>query len=410
MHARPHFRTVAPFVWFALCRYNEAIMRKNIVVGIDVGTHLTKVVITQVDNDGLPPHIIGTGSATSRGMRHGYIINHADVTDSISKAITKAQDEAGVTVDRAYVAIGGVGLETKYSRGDAIVTRANSEVTPTDTENALAEAEARISRDLINRKVVHAIPVSYALDGQDVLGNPVGMRGSKIEVEALFITVLERHVNDLVAAIEAAGVEAIDIMATPIATSLVTLTKQQKMVGCVLANFGAETVSIVIFEENTPISLKVFPIGSADITNDIALELRLPLSEAELIKKGGVTGSMISQKKIDDLIASNLRTIFAHLQDHLKKINRAGLLPAGIILTGGGSGMSNLVEHARAALKLPSEIAGLRLGEQRLKDASWAVAYGLCIWGAPNDPDMVGVEYAREASAKFLSWFKQFLP
>lgn len=385
-------------------------MRKNIVVGIDVGTHLVKVVVAQVDSAGMPPHIIGTGSALARGMRHGYIINQGDCTESIRKALAKAEEEAGVKIDRAYVAIGGAGLETKYSRGDAIVTRANSEVTPTDTENALAEAEARISRELLNRKILHAIPVSYRLDGQDVLGNPVGMRGSKIEVEALFITVLEQHLVDLAAAIESAGVETIDIMATPIATSLVTLTKQQKMVGCVLANVGAETVSIVVFEENTPVALKVFSMGSADITNAIALELRVPLSEAELIKKGGVTGGAVSQKKIDDIIVANLRTVFTHIQDHLKKINRAGLLPAGIILTGGGSGLGNLSEHARNALKLPSEIAGLRLGEQRLKDASWAVAYGLCIWGASNDPDTIGVEHAREASMKVLSWFKQFLP
>ena len=226
----------------------------------------------------------------------------------------------------------------------------------------------------------------------------------------MFVTVLEQHLNDLVAAVEAAGVEAIDIMAAPIAASLVTLTKQQKMVGCVLANVGAETLSIVVFEENTPISLKVFPTGSTDITNDIALELRVPLTEAEQLKRGAVTGSTLPQKKLDDIVASKLREMFSLVQDHLKKINRAGLLPAGIILTGGGSGIATLEDYARVALKLPSETAGLRLGEQRLKDASWAVAYGLCIWGASSDSDTVGIENARATGVKFLSWFKQFLP
>ena len=385
-------------------------MRKNTVVGIDIGTFYVKVVIAQIQHNGTPPHIIGTGSALARGLRHGYITSQNDIVDSLKKALEQAQKEADVKVDRAYVSIGGVGLEDKYSNGEAIVSRANSEVSEIDTENALAEAEARISRELMNRKVLHAIPVSYLLDGKPILGRPVGMRASKLEVEAMFVTVLEQHLDDIVAVVEAAGVETIDIMAAPIAASLVTLTKQQKMVGCILANIGAETLSIVVFEENTPISLKVFPIGSTDITNDIALGLRVPLSEAEQLKRGVVTGDSVPQKKLDDIVVSRLKQMFSLIQDHLKKINRAGLLPAGIILTGGGAGIATIEDYARVALKLPSETTGLKLGEQRLKDASWAVAYGLCIWGASSDADTVGIETARAAGVKFLSWFKQFLP
>ncbi|MAJ97397.1 MAG: cell division protein FtsA [Parcubacteria group bacterium] len=385
-------------------------MRKNTIVGIDIGTFYVKVVISQIQENGTPPHIIGTGSALSRGLRHGYITSQHDITESIKKAVAQAEKEAGLKVDRAYVSIGGVGLEDKYSQGAAIVSRANSEVSEIDTENALAEAEALISRELLNRKVIHAIPVSYLLDGKQIFGRPVGMHGSKLEVEALFVTVLEQHLDDIIAVIESSGIETIDIMAAPIAASLVTLTKQQKMVGCVLANIGAETLSIAVFEENTPISLKVFPIGSTDITNDIALGLRLPLPEAEQLKRGVVTGEAVPQKKLDEIIAAKLRQMFTLVQDHLKKINRAGLLPAGIILTGGGSGIATIEDYARIALKLPSETTGLRLGEQQLKDASWAVAYGLCIWGASSDADTIGIENARAAGMKFFSWFKQFLP
>ena len=171
-------------------------MRKHIVVGIDIGTYYVKVIVAQVPHNGMPPHIIGTGSALSRGMRHGYIISQHDSVESIRKAIVQAQKEAGVKIDRAYVSIGGIGLEDTYSHGETIVSRANSEVTDIDTENALVEAEARISRELLNRKVIHAIPVSYLLDGREVLGRPVGMSGSKLEVEALFVTVLEPHLND----------------------------------------------------------------------------------------------------------------------------------------------------------------------------------------------------------------------
>ena len=385
-------------------------MRRHTVVGIDIGTFYTKVVIAQVQKDGTPPHIIGTGSALSRGLRHGYIVNQSDIVESIHKAAAQAQKEAGIKIDRAYVSIGGVGLEDLYAHGEAIVSRANSEVSDIDGDTALADAESKIGRELVNRKVLHAIPVEYLLDGQRIMGRPGGMRGSKLEVDAMFVTIIEQHLNDLVAAVDAAGIEVIDVMASPIAASLVTLTKQQKMVGCVLANIGAETVSIVVFEENTPISLKIFPIGSTDITNDIALEFRVPLPEAEQLKRGAITGTTLPQKKLDDIVATQLKQMFGLIQDHLTKINRAGLLPAGVILTGGGSGIATLEDYARVALKLPAETAGLRLGEQRLRDATWAVAYGLCIWGASSDTDTIGIENARTAGIKALSWFKQFLP
>ena len=389
-------------------------MRTHTVTGIDIGSFHVKVVIAQVERDGSPPHIIGTGSALSRGLRHGYIVHQSEVAAALKKALAQAQKEAGVKVDRAYVSISGVGLENMYSHGEAVVSRANSEVTEMDAEHALADAEVRLGRDMINRKIVHAIPVNFLLDGKEIMGRPLGMLGSKLEVEAMFVTVLEQHLDDLIAVVESVGVEAIDIMASPIAASLVTLTKQQKMVGCVLANIGAETLSIVVFEENTPISLKVFPIGSTDITNDIALELRVPLAEAEQLKRGSVIGTTVSQKKLDDIVLGQLKQMFTLVQDHLKKINRAGMLPAGVILTGGGSGIATAEDYARVSLKLPSETAGLRMGEQRLRDASWAVAYGLCIWGATEDADTIGIEGARATGLQFFSgftsWFKQFLP
>lgn len=385
-------------------------MRKNTIAGIDIGTFSIKVVITQTEQNGAPPHIIGTGVAPSRGLRNGYIINKQDTITSIEQAVAQAQKEANVKIDKAYIAIGGIGVEDLHTSGEAIVSRANSEVAEIDTENALSDAEMKMRRELINRKVIHSIPVSYSLNGQKVLGSPLGMQGSKIEVDVMLVTVLAQHLNDIISAVETIGILPVDIMAAPIAASLVTLTKQQKMVGCVLANIGAETLSIVVFEENTPISVKIFPIGSTDITNNIALDMRIPIHEAEQLKRGAVTGVRLPQKKLDDIIANRMKKMFSLIQDHLKKINRAGLLPAGIILTGGGAGITTAEDYARIALKLPCETAGICLGEQRLKDASWAVAYGLCIWGTSADSEMIGVENARSAGLKMLSWFKRFLP
>jgi len=181
----------------------------------------------------------------------------------------------------------------------------------------------------------------------------------------------------------------------------------------VLANIGSETVSIVVFEDNVPISLKVFPIGSSDNTNDIALGLKVSLDEAEQIKKGAITRTEYPKKKLDEIVVARLSDIFELIENHLKKLGKNGLLPAGIIMTGGGSNIINIEDFARVALKLPSKIATPRFGENtKVKEASWSVAYGLCIWGltADEDESPVGIQLAQKTGGNLLHWIKQFLP
>ncbi len=163
------------------------------------------------------------------------------------------------------------------------------------------------------------------------------------------------------------------------------------MAGCVLANVGAETLSIVVYEENIPVSLEVFPIGSTDITNDIALGLKIPLDEAEIVKLGKST-NQYPRKKLNDIVLSRLEDMFNLVIAHLKKIGKHELLPAGIILTGGGSGIETIEDFARAAMRLPSKIPSVVLdfpsnpkSKKQVKDTSWFVAYGLAIWGVTND-------------------------
>ena len=230
----------------------------------------------------------------------------------------------------------------------------------------------------------------------------------------LFITCLEPHLNDLLEVVDRAGVEVIDCLASPIATSFVTLTKLQKTAGCILANIGAETISIIVFENNIPVSLEVFPIGSTDITNDIALGLKIPLEEAESIKLGGISATSYPKKKLDEIISARLSDMFELIENHLKKIGRNGLLPAGIFITGGGGGINNIEEFAKSSLKLPSRVAVINLGDQKtnLKDSTWAVAYGLCTLGLSKDEKTnLGLRSrVGKSGEKVLGWIKQFLP
>jgi len=175
-------------------------------------------------------------------------------------------------------------------------------------------------------------------------------------------------------------------MASPLAASLVTLTKAQKTAGVVLANIGAETLSLVIFEDDTPISLKIFPTGSSEITESIALSFKIPLSEAETLKRGGVTGSDIPERKMSVIVGTQLKEMYTLVNAHLKSIGRHRLLPAGIVITGGGSGLTSASEIARAVLQLPSQVSQIgQLPRSSGVDATWAVAYGLCRWAYAED-------------------------
>lgn len=393
-------------------------MARHIITGIDVGTSFVKVVIvdTRERNEKGLPKVIGAGLAESRGLRHGYVTNVHDVSESIKKAVSAAQEKAGTTVKKAFVGVGGIGLGSIIVNSSVITSRADAEISHLEIQKLKEQCEKDLPHAAIaNRRIIYDIPLEYKIDGVSALGNPHGLKGNKIEQKTLFITCLEHHVADLIAAVNEAGIEVEDIMASPIAAGFVTLNKTQKIAGCVLANIGAETVSIAVFENSIPTSLEVFPIGSTDITNDIALGLKVPLEEAEQIKIGAITGSAFPRKKLEEIISARLSDIFELIEAHLKKIGRNGLLPAGIVITGGGSSLNSLETMAKVALKLPSKIGSIGAldGKSSFKDATWAVAYGLCIWGIHSDegPEIdTSTLFLKNAWRATSRWFKQFLP
>lgn len=361
-------------------------MRK-FYTGIDIGSSLVKVVIAApAERPDVPMQIIGTGTAATKGVRHGYIIDRIEAGRSIKEALMRASAAAKVNVKSARVAIGGVGLDETRSMGDISLTQSGGIVTERDVERALKDSETRASAKLTNRSVIHTIPLEYRVDGNKVFGKAVGLQGTKLSVDTLLITILTQHHDDLIDAVEAAGVEVEGVMASPLAASLVALTKAQKTAGVVLANIGSETLSLVVFDDDVPVSLKVFPEGSGDITNTIALSFQIPLTEAEQMKRGAVTGSDIAPKKIQIIVTTKLRDMFGLINTHLKSIGRSRLLPAGIVITGGGSGLEAVSEIAKNVLKLPSQIgqAG-NMARTAASDATWAVAYGLCRWGYGDD-------------------------
>ena len=354
-------------------------MIKNIVVGIDIGTHMTRVVVCEFIKGEIAPRILGTGITSSKGLRYGYVTNIEEAKKNVKRAVLEAEKSSGIKIKRACISIGGISLGSLSGLGSAVISRADGKVTGLDINKALEENKNNLK--IPNKKIIDVIPTMYKLDGKEVLGKPEGMKGVKLEVKTLFVTCLEQHLDDLATAVSEAGIEVVDVIPSPLASSLVVLNDKQKTAGCILVDIGAETVSIAVFENGTIQALHIFSIGSTDITNDIALGLKIPLEGAEGLKIGSIIRDY-PKKKLDQIIEARLSDIFELIENYLKKIKRSGLLPAGVILIGGGSNIALIEELSKNFLKLPAKIGTAEIlnnNKTKVRDSSWFVALGLCL-------------------------------
>lgn len=384
--------------------------RNTLTVGIDLGTATTRCVVLSWTPDEEIPTTVASVSVPTKGMRHGYIVNLAEAAGSIERVAKLASKEAGVEIKRATFSLGGTSLAAETSIGSAIISKSDGEVTAFDIKTALTSAEEGL--DLKNRRVIHSSPVGWKLDGKEVPQKPEGMHGIKLEVRMLFVTCLSQHLDDLLSAAGDAGIEVVDVIPSSVAASTIALSDRQKAVGSMLANIGAETVSIAVFENSTLIGLSVFPIGSTDITNDIALGFRVSLDEAENIKTGTAMGIAYPKRKVDDIIEARLSDIFELVDGYLKKIKRSGLLPAGIVITGGGSGHALVETLAKDMLRLPSKIGADSILSQLkgpIRDSSWYVAYGLGFMAREGQNEPRG-KSSGGIKGLFKEFLRQFLP
>ncbi len=383
---------------------------KKIIVGLDIGSSAIRVIITEAKTAPPAGAVLAMIRRPSRGIRQGFIVNLEEAVDSIAEAIRETEKVVKTKIRRVVLGVGGVSLESKTAEGSTAVARGDLEVGEIDINRALDAAAATIP-DASNRTVIHRFPLSFKLDGKKVYGRPEGMKGSKLEVKGLFISYSSQHLKDLIQAVEAAGVEVgeDDIVASPLAGGLVVLSKIQKTAGVALISIGSQTTSVAVFEEGLPLSMQVFPVGSTNITNDIALGLKIPLEEAERVKKGEAD-TAATRRKLDEIIEARLSDIFEYIEGHLKKLGRSGLLPAGVILSGGGASVGGIETLARDYLKLPARTAAEQLGnnhKNQIKDPAWAVAYGLTLFGDSEEPIAVN---GKKVAQGLLKYLKEFLP
>jgi cell division protein FtsA len=330
------------------------------------------------------PKIIGLGETPTLGVRHGYVVNETLAVASVRNALGLAEKSSEIKIKRAFVALSGATLQGITTSGETIVSKADGEVTTLDINKALQDCEDNLN--LNNKKIIHSYPVSFRLDGKEVLGRPEGMRGTKLEAKALFVTYSAQHLEDLLSVVAEAGVETIDVIASPIAISNVVLSEKQQIVGVALVNIGDQNTSLSVFENGSLVSICTFGIGGMDITNDIALGFKIPLEKAEELKLGNLLEEF-SKKKLDEIIEARLSDIFELIENNLKKIKRSELLPAGAVFVGGSANIPLLVELSKSILKIPSSLGTSEIfgnNKTKLRDPAYFAVLGLLLAGKEN--------------------------
>src|SRR3989339_73322 len=417
-------------------------MKLRTIAGIDIGNSQIKVAIAKINHETLRPEIIGVGSSQSNGLRRGMVVDMEECVDNVREAIAQAQDMAGVNIKRGYLAVNGLHISNQVSRGVIAVSRADNEISQNHIDRVL-QAASVVSLPA-NREIVHVIPRTYIVDGREYVKNPLGMKGVRLEAEVFIIDGLSPHLKNIAHCLNENNIEVAELVFAPLAASLAVLDKNQKEYGVLSLDFGGGTSTLSVFEEADLLHTVVLPIGSRHITNDLAIALRTSIDVAERVKiEHGSTAEIQDMRKKDMVDLSEIlaeenyilpkkqlvRVIDARMQElidmvgvEMKKIPRNGMLPAGVILSGGGSNLPGFATLVKDRLRLPVRIAiplnidgtGLLRG-----DPSYSVAAGLIAWGFEKElgggkqrgGGFKGMNFNSSGTTKkIINWFKNFLP
>lgn len=408
-----------------------------IIAGIDIGSSKIRTAVAIVEDDGMP-NLIGLGISPSAGLRKGNITDLNEAIESISASLEDAERMAGEPITHVFVSIGGNHLETFESKGViAISSRGENEITEDDV-NRVLEAAQTISLPL-NRKILRIIPKNFSIDNQHNIKYPVGMNGVRLEVDAHLVTGLSPSIKNIEKCVHEAGVDIDDLVPAPLAAAEAVLTKRQKELGVVSIDIGASSTGITVFEENVVLAIATLPVGGENVTNDIAIGMRMSVDTAEkikieygscskkdassrdsidLTKFGNIDTHKISKKQMFEIIEARYHEILIMVKDELRKIDRDGALPAGAIFTGGAIKIPGFLEMAREILALPVQISkpeGIEGVIEKIDDPSFATTLGLIIlgnrFGASNNNIMnLGQVDAGKIWGSIKNWLKRLLP
>lgn len=399
-------------------------MSKHIVAGIDIGTAKITTIVASVPESG-PLNIMGVATNASRGIRKGQIVDIEEATATIVESLEAAERMAGYSISSAFLSVGGSHLQSQNSHGVVAVSEPQKEITSEDVKRAIQAASAVSMAS--TREILHVLPRMFIVDSQDGIKDPLGMTGVRLEVSTHLITVSSTALRNLEKCASLVGVDVEGFVFSGLASSMSVLSETEKELGVILADIGAGTIGICVFVEGALSYSSILPIGARNITNDLAIGLRISLESAEKIKlflnkktkevvlpqvtetttkhqRGrkddpedeiDVTSlnlaeglQKISRRTVvEGIIKPRLNEMFSMIGGEVKKSGYGGLTPAGIVLCGGGAETLGLIEAARRNLAMQARV-GMPMGISGLIDEittpSYATSVGIVLHGAKS--------------------------
>ena len=404
--------------------------KNSYIVGFDIGTKKIAAIIGEITED-KKIEIIGIGTADSRGLRKGVVVNLESTVSAIKKAQEEAELMAGVEIDSAFIGISGAHIKSFNSRGVIAVSGKNREITQDDIIRVIDQSKAvSIPPD---REVIHIIPQEFVVDEQDGIKDPLGMNGIKLEVNVHIVTSATTSIQNLRTCIGRAGIETEQIVLNQIAASTSTLTHDEMELGVGMIDMGGGTTEIAIFERGSLWYTSIIPIGGDNFTNDIAVGLRTPIPEAEKIKKKfgcvssplldeqetievpsvgrGKKARILSRQLLADIIQPRAEEIFRLVDNDIKRMGYEKSLNSGIVLTGGTALLEGLEEVAEEIFDLPvrrGDPGGIGGLAERVNTPDYATSVGLILYGYSQWKEKrLSKDRKRGLWAKLKEWLKE---
>ena len=403
--------------------------QKNLIVGLDIGTSKVVAVVAELHPDGRL-EVIGMGSHESKGLKKGVVVNIEATVNAIQRALEEAELMADCKIQRVYTGIAGSHIRSFNSTG--MVPIRDREVTPMDVDRVIETARAMpIPTD---QQVLHILTQEFIIDGQDGVREPLGMSGVRLEVKVHIVTGAVSAAQNIVKCVRRCGLEVNDLILQPLASSLATLTEDEKELGVCLVDVGGGTTDVAIFREGAIRHTAVIPIAGDQITNDIAMALRTPTQEAEELKLrhgcalrqladagetievpgvGDRPPRQLSRQTLAEVIEPRVEELYSLVQQVLRESGYEELLSSGIVLTGGSSVMQGMVELGEEIFHMP-----VRLGVPRysgglsdvIRSPRYSTAVGLLLDGKMrSERGMLARQGGsfRQVLSRMREWFQR---
>ncbi len=378
-------------------------MARDCVVGLDIGTTKVCTLVAEIEEQGRI-NIVGVGNSLSGGIRKGVVVDIDSASQAIADSVEKARAMSGFDISRVVVGVTGEHVASLNSRGVIAITHANREITEDDV--ARVHDQSRVIVLPPDREIIHAIPRSYSIDGQGGIRFPVGMSGTRLEVETHIVTGAVTFLQNVAKCVHKAGLEIEATVLEPIATAEAVLLQDEKNLGVCIADIGGGTTDIAIFVNGDIYFTSAIPVGGSHVTNDISVGLRASRDESERIKltEAAAMGSLINpddvfevvslgsddarllpRRILAEIVEPRMQELFSLVKQEILKSGYYNLLPAGIVLSGGGSRLAGAGELCQLVTGMPTRIGTPRdVGgvADTLHSPVYATAVGLVQYGA----------------------------